>query len=106
MAARVLGQSAPSATTDTDVYTVPSGKTAVLSTIVLCNRGASALTYRVAVRPAGATLANAHYIAYEATLGVSDAHTWTIGVTLGATDVVTVRASSADMSVSVFGDES
>lgn len=106
MAAKVLGQAAPAATTATDVYTVPSGKSAVVSTLVLCNRGASALTYRVAVRPAGATLASEHYIAYDATLAVADSHTWTIGVTLAATDVVTVYASSADMSVSVFGDES
>jgi len=53
---KVLGQSAPSATTATDVYTVGSGKQAIVSTITVANRSATARTYRIAVRPAGAVL--------------------------------------------------
>ena len=53
MAYKVLGQSAPSATTNTDVYTVPSGKSAVISTLAICNRGTANATYRIAVRPVG-----------------------------------------------------
>ena len=68
---KVLAQSAPSATTITDAYTVGSGKSAVVSTITVCNRSTSAVTYRIAVRPLGATLANQHYIAYDATVAVS-----------------------------------
>jgi hypothetical protein len=60
----VLGQSAPSAATDDDLYTVPSATSAVVSTLSICNRGVST-TFRVAVRPAGATLANQHYIVYD-----------------------------------------
>lgn len=102
---KVLGQSAPDATTDTDVYSVPSATEAVLSTIVICNRGATDTTYRLAVRPAGATLANQHYIAYDVELVANDSTTLTIGVTLAATDVITYYAGSADTSISVFGTE-
>lgn len=102
---KVLGQAAPAATTDTDVYTVPSATEAVISTIVIANRSTSGATYRIAVRPDGATLADEHYIAYDVTVGASDSTGLTIGVTLNATDVLTVYASTADLSFSIFGSE-
>ena len=102
---KVLGQSAPSATTNTDVYTVGSGKQAIVSTITITNRSSSAAQYRIAIRPAGATLANQHYIAYGVIVLGNDTTALTLGITLGATDVVTVYASSADLSVGLFGTE-
>ena len=101
---KVLGQSAPSAATDTALYTVPSATSAVVSTLSICNRGVST-TFRVAVRPAGATLANQHYIVYDNIVSAGDAVFLTLGITLAATDVVTVRAGTADMSFSLFGSE-
>lgn len=106
MAAKVLGQAAPAATTSTDLYTVPAGKAAVCSTLVVCNRSAAPASYRLAVRPAGAALAVAHYQAYGVEIPANGADFFTIGITLAATDVVTVYASSADVSFSLFGDES
>jgi hypothetical protein len=102
---KVLGQSAPSATTNTDVYTVGAGKQTTISTITVCNRGTSSATYRIAVRPNGATIANEHYIAYDAPIGSNDSVTWTIGMTVDAADVVTVYASTANLSVNIFGAE-
>jgi hypothetical protein len=102
---KVLAQSAPSATTNTDVYTVGSGKSAVVSTITVCNRAASSATYRIAIRVAGATLANEDYIAYDATVPANDSIALTLGVTLAATDVVTVYASTANLSFNLFGAE-
>jgi hypothetical protein len=102
---KVLGQSAPSATTDTSLYTVPAATETVVSTIAVCNRGSSSGTYRIAVRPSGASIANQHYVAYDASLEAKNSETWTIGVTVTATDVITVRASSADFSFSAFGSE-
>ena len=100
----VLGQSAPSAATDTALYTVPSATSAVVSTLSICNRGVST-TFRVAVRPAGATLANQHYIVFDNIVNAGDSVFLTLGITLAATDVVTVRAGTADMSFSLFGSE-
>lgn len=102
---KVLGQSAPSATTDTDVYTVPSSTSAIVSTITACNRSAAAVTYRIAVRPAGATIANEHYLAYDVSLAANDSVNLTLGVTLATTDVITVYASDGNLSFSVFGSE-
>jgi len=98
MAKKVLGQVNPSATTATTLYTVPSAKSAVISTLVICNQAASAATYRIAVRPAGAALAAVHYVAYDVTVGASDTTALTLGITLATTDVVTVYASTATLS--------
>jgi hypothetical protein len=102
---KVLAQSAPSATTATDIYTVGAGKQAVVSTITISNRSATARTYRIAVRPAGATLANQHYIAYDVSVLANDTTALTLGISLAATDVVTVYASTADLSFGIFGTE-
>lgn len=102
---KVLAQSNPSATTATTLYTVPSATSTVVSTISICNQAASAGTYRVAVRPAGAALATQHYIAYDVAIAANDTTALTLGITLATTDVVTVYASSANMSFAVFGSE-
>ena len=106
MAKKVLGQINPSATTATTLYTVPSAKSAVVSSLTICNQTASAATFRVAVRPAGATLAAVHYVAYDVTVGASDTTALTLGITLATTDVVTVYASTATLSFHAYGDES
>ena len=102
---KVLGQTAPSATTNTTLYTAPAATQAVVSTIAVCNRSTSARTFRIAVRPDGAAIANQHYVAYDAEVPGSDTVALTLGITLGDTDVITVYASAADMSFSAFGSE-
>jgi len=102
---KVLGQVNPSATTATTLYTVPSSTSTVVSTITICNQASSAATFRIAVRPAGATLEAKHYIVYGATVAASDTTTLTLGLTLATTDVVTVYASSANVSFNAFGSE-
>jgi hypothetical protein len=102
---KVLGQSAPSATTATTLYTVPAATETVVSTIVVANRAATAGSFRLSVRPDGAAQANQHYLAYDVPIAANDSTTLTLGVTMNATDVITVYASSADMSFNVFGSE-
>ena len=102
---KVLGQSAPSATTATTLYTVPAATDAVVSSIVIANRDTSAATFRIAIRPGGAALANQHYIAYDVTVGAADSTVLTLGLTLDATDVITVYASTANLSFSAYGSE-
>lgn len=99
-----VAQSNPAATTDTDLYTVPASKEAVISTVCVANTGADA-SFRIAVRPSGDTLDDLHYIVYEATLPAGESKFFTIGLALATTDVVTVRASSADVAFSAFINE-
>jgi len=102
---KVLGQSNPSATTNTTLYTVPSSTSAVVSTITICNQASSAATYRIAIRPAGASIAAQHYVVYGATVAASDTTALTLGVTLATTDVITVYASTATLSFNAYGSE-
>lgn len=101
---KILGQTQPSATTNTSLYTVPSATSTVCSTLAICNMGVST-TYRVAVRPAGATLSNEHYLAYEAAINQYDTVMLTLGVTLATTDVVTVYAGTSNVTFQLYGSE-
>ena len=101
---KVLGQSNPAATTATTLYTVPASTSAVCSTLSVANIGVST-TFRVAIRPAGATLANQHYIVYDSAINAGASVFLTIGVTLATTDVVTVYAGTANLAFGLFGSE-
>ena len=102
---KVLGQSNPAATTATTLYTVPAATNAVVSSIVVCNQAASAATFRIAIRIAGAALSAAQYAAYDVSVGALDSTALTLGITLGATDIITIYGSTATMSFSAFGSE-
>jgi hypothetical protein len=101
----LLGQSAPSATTETDVYTVPGSTNTVVSSIFICNRGTATGTFRLYIRDAGATAANKQYLYYDVEVPAKDTFLLVAGITLEATDKVTVYMSTADFSVNVFGTE-
>jgi hypothetical protein len=103
---KVLGQSAPANANNADLYTVPASTQAIVSTLSIANITTTAATFRVAVRPAGASIANQHWIAYDVSLGGADSVTLTLGVTLAATDVLTVRSGTANaLAFSAFGLE-
>ena len=99
------GSATLTAVTNTNLYTVPAATQSVVSTMVICNQTALPQTVNVAVRPAGAAIAAQHYVAYNLTVGASDTTALTMGFTLGATDIVTVYASSASMSFHLYGSE-
>lgn len=101
----VLGQVNPGATTATDLYTVPASTQTVISTLTVAEIGGAAATFRIAVRPAGATLAAQHYIAYDIALTANTMTAFTLGLTLDATDVITVYASTANVTFNAYGSE-
>ena len=97
-----------SATTNTNLYQVPASTQTVVSTITICNQAASSATFRIAVRPAAATLAVQHYIAYDVTIAANDTTALTLGLTLnnaGTGDIVTVYGSASTLSFALFGSE-
>ena len=102
---KVLGQSNPAATTLTTLYTVPSATQAIISSISVANLTATAATFRIAIRPAGASITNAHYLGYDITVGASDTTIITVGVTMATTDVLSVYASTANLVFQAFGSE-
>jgi hypothetical protein len=102
---KILGQTAPSATTETDLYTVPAATQTILSSLVVVNRGSSSGTFRVAVSVNGAATTNKDYLIYDATLNPNTTQAFTLGITIDATDKVKVYASSGDFSFNAFGSE-
>ncbi len=102
---KVLGQSAPSATTLTTLYTVPSARSATISTLVVCNRSATSATFRVSVSVAGVADATQQYLYYDQTLEANSTFTITLGITLSTADVIRVYASTANFSFNIFGVE-
>lgn len=99
-----MGQSTPVATTLTDLYTVPAATQAVCSTLAVCNQS-TATAFRVSVAVAGAVDDAKQYLFYDAAIAANSTVTITIGMTLGATDVVRVYATLATLSFNLFGVE-
>lgn len=102
---KVLGQIAPSATTATAIYTVPSATEAVVSSVTICERAGAAATFRLSVRPNGAALANQHYLVYDAAISANDTIILTVGLTLDAADVLEAYASTGDVTFQAYGSE-
>jgi hypothetical protein len=108
MAKKVLGQVNPSATTVTTLYTVPSAKEAVISSISVANLAATTATFRIIIQPSAdvsATILNKQYFGQDITLGLSDTTIITVGLTLATGDVIKVYASTATVAFQAFGDE-
>ena len=102
---KVLGQVGDASSNDVALYTCPSSTEAVISTIVVCNREAAANTFRIAVKVNGGSVANEDYIAYDTSIEANDTITLTLGITIDASDIVSVGASDANVTFSAFGTE-
>lgn len=102
---KVLGQINPTGGSMTTLYTVPANTQAVLSTVTICNQAASTATFTIAVQPAGATLVSKNYINYNTSLPANDTITLTLGITLGATDLIACSANTSTVSFNAFGSE-
>jgi hypothetical protein len=104
---KVLGQAKPTADTATTLYTVPTGagNYAVISSLVITNLTGDLTNVRVAVRPAGETLEDKHYILYSNGVSPFATQVFTIGITLAATDVVTIYDTGGKCSFNLFGSE-
>jgi hypothetical protein len=100
---KVLAQLAPSATTASTLYTATNAT--IISSLNVANTGGAADTIRIAVRPAGATLANLHYLVYGVQVPSGAILTFTGGITLANTDVITVYSTTGTSSFSAFGSE-
>jgi len=100
-----LGQAAPSATTETDLYTVPDETMTTVSSLVICNRAGTAGTVRVSVSVGGAATTDKDYLLYDKSVAANDYITLVIGITIKESDVMRVYASSGDFSFNLFGVE-
>jgi hypothetical protein len=103
---KILAQSAPISNTATPLYgPIGAGIQTVVSTLVVCNRGASSSTYRISVRENGAADNAKQYLVFDATVPAASTITYTLGITLRTGDAVYVFSSSNNISFNLFGSE-
>jgi hypothetical protein len=103
---KILGQAHPAGTAETDVYTVPAATQTIVSTLSITNVTGSSATARVWVRIAGASTAHVNAILFDVPLAANSVAAFTLGITLNATDVVTVKSSSGGtFTFQLFGSE-
>ena len=102
---KILGQSGPALATLTDLYTVPAATSATVSTLTVCNRSATATSFRVSVAIAGATDVLTQYIYFDQAIDGNSTFAVTIGMTLADTDKIRVQATLATLTFCAFGVE-
>jgi hypothetical protein len=90
------------ANTEESLYIVPGSTYSVVSSIVICNRSNSPVTYRWAVVPGGGAAGNANWNEYDETLLGNEPAFRTLGVTLPTGAEVRIRANSTDVSFSLY----
>lgn len=103
---KILGQSAPTNTSNADLITVGASKSQIVSTLVISNTTTSAATARVFARIAGAAAGTSNALIYDVSIAGNATVAFTLGVTLAATDVLTIRTGTANaLTFTAFGTE-
>lgn len=90
------------ADTEQSLYVVPASTEAVVSSIVICNRGAAKATYRWAVVPGGGSAGDANWQEYDSEVDRNVSEFRTLGCTLPATAEVRIQADTTDVSFTLF----
>jgi len=102
---KILGQANPAGNTTTTLYTVPGATQTVISTLTICNHGSAGATYRIWISENGAAANNAQLLAWDVAIDAYDTVLLTAGYTMGAADLIRVRASTANVAFGAFGSE-
>lgn len=101
-----LGAVSPAATTATAIYVVPAATSATVSTVNVCNRAASATSFRLAhCNGAVGTLADEDYIYYDLPLNANDTFQATLGITMATGDTLVAYCADATVSFIAWGCE-
>lgn len=103
---KILGQSRPSDTNATDLYTVPSSTEAVISTLTATNVDGTASNISIYAVPSAGSASQANALVYQAELGANTLQTFTIGITLAAGDKIVVQSATGNaVTYQAFGSE-
>jgi len=103
---KILGQVEPGGTSSVDLYTVPAATSAIVSSIVIANTGTSQQAFRIFIREGGATAGTDNAIAYDTAISANSQVAFTLGLTLSATDTISVRSDGGNvLTFQAFGSE-
>lgn len=107
MAENVKRLFAVAATANTGVtpYTVPANAEAVISTLNVCNTGATARTFSLVHVISGESRNDDDYIAKDETILANANRPFSLGIGMQAGDVIVVIASHAEVVFQAWGSE-
>jgi hypothetical protein len=100
-----LGATTVVAATPTILYTCPAATETDVVTVVACNTGATAHTFRMAHDFGGLGVTLAENFVYDATIEGNTAYSWTGTVKMQAGDTLVVQADHAEVVFSAWGNE-
>lgn len=101
---KILGQAAPTNTSNVNLLTVDSGQHEIVSTLVIANVTGSSATARVFARPGGTAAATSNAIMYDVTIAANSTNAFTLGIALEHTDIITVQSSVGNaLTFTAFG---
>lgn len=103
-----LGNTAPNSATYTELYQAPLATSAIISSLVVTNRGTTAATYRIHQSASGTVItspANGDFLAYDVTVQANDSVALTLGMTINQREKIGVYASNANLTFTAFGSE-
>jgi hypothetical protein len=103
---KVLGQAAPANTSSAVLYTVPADTQTIVSTLVISNLTATEVNANVNICVLGVSSTNANTILKALPIPSNSLVTFTLGITMSATDVIRIQSAQADaLSFNAFGSE-
>lgn len=102
---RVLGQNRPASAIQVDLYEVPADTETVVSTIMVCNVNSVADSFGISIAVGGEGDDPKQYIASNVPIAGNTAVDFTVGITLGAADVIRVVSGNGDCAFNAFGEE-
>lgn len=103
---KVLGQQAPTGTTEVTLGTVPAARSWVVSSLVIANLTSTSAAATVSIGVAGAATSNANTIISSVPIDGDSTVSFSLGITMATTDVIRVTSGTANaLSFNLFGSE-
>lgn len=87
------------------IYQVPALTSAMVSRIMVANRTAGAIAFRIALVRSGETLGNEHYVAYDISCLGNDTVDFPVGAGLATGDQIYVYAAATGLTFTPMGLE-
>lgn len=81
------------------------GAATIISTLTVCNRSATATSFRVAISPTGAAVADEDYLYYDVPIAGNDTFAATLGIAVQSGGILRVYATLATLSFNFTGVE-
>ena len=102
----LLGGVSPTANINTVLYTVGADRKANISTLNVCNRSSSKITYSIAHNDTNATaIASGNYIAYDQEIFPNDSIPFSLPISMVASDAIIVNCASPVLTFMCWGSE-